>query len=288
MEMENNGNSWGQDHTLLDCFNNVAEYFNQLTASDVAVAIVDAKTQEIASYIPGETLDHKLKPGDHCPDKTVVMEAVRSRKTVSKQAGQETFGFSYLGIGMPIIDKSSGEVLGGISVNQSLENHDQLLAMSDNLQEAIQDASGVTEKLAGEAQELSAIGEMLTKHSNELNKNVRETDDMLKVIQKITDQTNLLGLNASIEASRVGEMGKGFGVVAEEIRKLAENSSESLQRIESILGTLRDATGSINQEVGNISKIAAEQADASQKVADTVQKLDEMAQELVTFARKMF
>lgn len=276
----------GQEkHRLLDCFVELAGYFNKLTQEDVAVAIVEVGTNAIQAYYPGEKINHGLKRGDVVPETTIVVEAMQKRQTLVRKAGSEAFGFPYMGIGMPIIE--NGELLGGISVNQALDQQERVLNMSDDLQRSLEETSSVTEKLAGESEELSAIGETLSNLSQELNNNVGETDSVLKVIQKITSQTNLLGLNASIEAARFGDQGRGFSVVAEEIRKLAENSNESISQIENILEKLKNASNNIGSEIEQISKIAAEQASISQKVAETMQNLHQMAEELVNHTEKI-
>jgi len=274
-------------HTLLDCFVAVAPYLSQLSTSDLAVAIADAKTHKMLAYVPGEKIDHKVKAGDICPEKTILMESMKTEKRLVKKAGKETFGFPYIGVAIPIKDQK-GNILGGISLTQLLDKQESLLSMADNLQKTIGETIAATEKLAGEAQELSAIGETLTQLSSNLLEKVRETDAVLKVIKKIASQTNLLGLNASIEAARVGEVGRGFGVVAGEIRKLAENSTHSLKQIESILQTLGKASSSISQVIGNIGSISIEQANDAQKVAGSVQNLNKMAEKLVLFAGEMF
>lgn len=64
--MQDNGK-----HTLIDCFIAVAPYLNQLSTSDIAGGIVEANTKEILTYIPGETIDHKVKAGEISPDDTI-------------------------------------------------------------------------------------------------------------------------------------------------------------------------------------------------------------------------
>lgn len=110
---------------------------------------------------------------------------------------------------------------------------------------------------------------------------------MIKVMQKVSSQTNLLGLNASIEAARVGEKGKGFGVVADEIRKLAESSARSLKEIEATLGALNTANGGLRMEIERITQISAVQVGSAQNVLGAVQEINAMAESLLKYAESL-
>ncbi len=94
-----------------------------------------------------------------------------------------------------------------------------------------------------------------------LTKSINEISNFISTIQDISSQTNLLALNASIEAARAGESGKGFAIVADEIRNLAENSNKATLEIENIIN-----------EVKPLSKSASESASKTNDILDTNEK----------------
>jgi len=131
--------------------------------------------------------------------------------------------------------------------------------------------------------------ESLIKTSNELlessaiSKNkVKETDSILKFIRDIATQTNLLGLNAAIEATRAGEFGLGFNVVADEVRKLAVMSVDSAKKIENILDSIVDSMNSVESQASKSFKIIAEHQKAMNEINEKLNSLNEISTHLKT------
>lgn len=127
-------------------------------------------------------------------------------------------------------------------------------------------------KLIDESVQSSASAiQTLENHSNAIS-------SIIAIIHNISSQTNLLALNASIEAARAGEYGKGFAIVAEEIRKLAEQSAQSVNSISTLISTMNEDTSetvkSMNTVIGNVKdgiKIVQEAGSSFQNIVDSIQ-----------------
>jgi len=197
------------------------------------------------------------------------------------------------------VEAKMADLLNNInSLGESLENmrqenegaNEQIIASSKKLNETINEITNTTvlelkemiTNAVSRIQEVSYKENEMVSQLQVLVSNANETKDILATIGEIADQTNLLALNAAIEAARAGEHGRGFAVVADEVRKLAERTQKSLAQTATttnvLIQSISDTSDTLNKNAHEVNTISDEVGDISEKmdeIISTLQTLNE-------------
>lgn len=165
------------------------------------------------------------------------------------------------------------------SIEDSVEKAKVSQAVLQNTQKNIEAVKEKVEQLENTMQITANKEQSLADRLNQVSHNANEVKDVLGIIRDIADQTNLLALNAAIEAARAGEHGRGFAVVADEVRKLAERTQKSLVEIDAtinvVVQSIMDANTDISQnaqEVHELASISIELQEGMNRISETIVK----------------
>jgi methyl-accepting chemotaxis protein len=142
------------------------------------------------------------------------------------------------------------QLIANESIEKSKETQQDLSKATDYLNEAKDDIIQLSDTIRKDAEKEIALAEKLVHLSNDAD----QVKNVLNVISDIADQTNLLALNAAIEAARAGEHGRGFAVVADEVRQLAERTQRSLSEINATINVVVQAINDGSEEMTKNAK----------------------------------
>jgi len=290
-----------------DELGNLAHFFNR-TLEKIRLLVVSIKQQAASLFDVGNQLASNMtETAAAINEITANIQSIKGR--VMNQSASVTETNSTMGQITINIDKLNEHVESqAASVSESSSAIEEMLANIRSVTGTlVRNAANVKELM--EASDIGRTG--LSDVATDIQEIARESEGLLEinaVMENIASQTNLLSMNAAIEAAHAGEAGKGFAVVADEIRKLAESSSEQSKTISVVLAKIKEAIDKITKSTDNVLKkfeaidsgvrtvadqeenirnAMEEQGEGSKQILQALSQLNELTQEVKSGSEEM-
>nr|WP_071392835.1 methyl-accepting chemotaxis protein [Bacillus tuaregi] len=250
--------------------------------ADLSIALCDL--EKFIAYFPGETIDLKIHVGQPLHSEEPLALALKQNRRLQAEVPAEFYGFEFTGTALPLHNQK-GQVIGGMAIQ--IRRQSELRAISNQIVESLSLANEQLSYVANGSNSLADFSQELLVQSHQAGEDVKNTDEVLTVIKRMADQTNLLGLNAAIEAARAGEKGRGFEVVAKEIRRFSKETATSTQDIRDKMSQIQSVTKEMGASIEQITSVGQEQAASIQQILTVIVEIGELSKKLNEFANKL-
>lgn len=264
---------------------NIAPIIKDTLGPTAAMGIID--TEKFVYFEPSTMIKLDVAVGTPAiPEYEVYVRAIKGEKISDATMDPAIFGVPVVTDVLPIKEED-GEIVGLLSMSRTLEHQVRLDKEIESISQVIDSLQGKVQNVAAQAEELSATSNDISEQATKANDNSKHIGEVVQLIEQISNQTNLLGLNAAIEAARSGEAGKGFGVVADEIRKLSDNTKEAVKTIGKSLSEIRTSIENLTLSINEVSASSEEQSKIMVEFMDDIQNLDNKSKKIVSSMKKI-
>lgn len=273
-----------EDAELYKLYGKFAQDVHKLFGGSVGISFTDM--DKMIQYMPANKLDLQARSGETLRPGSAVYKAIHENRRFFNRIDKEIYGVPYLAMAVPLANED-GKVIGSIAATQPLLVQEELNSMAESLNRSTTTLASTTQEVSAQTQQILSNCNKLVDVVETSKAKAKDIDQVLQLVKSIAGQTNLLGLNAAIEAARVGEMGKGFSVVAGEIRKLATDSTQSIDKIAVTIKTVQESSETTNKQIVMISNEIEQIATAMEQVAMAVEQAAGMVNRLEGLAEEL-
>lgn len=243
---------------------------------------------KIAYAQPSEKFDMpSIAVGYELNETDIAYRVIRSKQPLIEEVEASKYGEPLTIANYPLYDDENENIVATLGIVTPKKTAVSLREMANNLENSLEGIAAAIEQLSASATEIHANEGSLNTDINEIIHVSEQINEISAFIKEIADETKMLGLNAAIEAARAGDAGRGFGVVAEEIRKLSAQSKSTVPKIKQLTDTIKRKVEEASRK-SNMSLDASQgQAAAAEEIAASIQEITSMSAELSNISQTL-
>lgn len=268
---------------VLQAIIRVAPYIPLFVDEPVSVAVTN-KVSFIFNQ-PCKEIPVSSALGEPFPEGSTPLMVIQSGERMVREVPAKVYGIPFKSYAIPL--REDGEVVGCLMIAKSVETirsvKDAISSLSEEIEQVMEAVNEITDgvQIASENNQtvFGLMGNLLTE--------TQKMNEILAVINKFSNSTKILGLNASIEAARAGTAGKGFSVVAQEIERLSGNTTESAREIGTMLGGIELQVNDISEKSKETTDAFTQQAASLQEIAATIENLNANVKVIESYIKQL-
>lgn len=272
-----------QTHPIVEAFDKFAPAISEMFPGGAIVYLTDL--DKVTHYQKSPNWDfQKCHVGTTLGEDSNAKQVIKEQKICRRESVLDKIPCAE--INYPLFDNENS-IVGTMGMLIPKTNARKVQEASESLVSSMTQISTAAEHLALSATDITTLQSDLNKNIENVSKFSNDISTIVEFTQEIADETRMLGLNAAIEAARAGEYGRGFGVVADEIRKLSAQSKETAGNIKNLLQEIKNAVEkAVTNSIGTL-KSAEEQAAGVEEISASIQELNSFSSQLADIAAEL-
>lgn len=262
---------------VLQSYIDIVPVIKDALGLDIMMSVTDG--YKFLAYWRGDKMVADIHVGDPLNKDDPMWTSFTTGKKLEMNCPPDVYGFEFKAVTIAIKDGS--EIVGTMGIAMSLESETFTKEASNRLLDSV---ASVQKEIDNANDCNTAIMEstsVINDSASRILANVTEVETFAKEIQKISNNTNMLSLNASIEAARSGEMGRGFAVVAQEMNKLANNIKVSSSKILDIINSFVKDIEEMQKSLDVQKESQEKQLEQTEKLKEEVELIENTTKEVI-------
>lgn len=274
-------------HPVATAFNDFAPIVARMFHEGSFIYLTDL--EKVLNRQPSDQFDMPELPLDYqLRDEDIAKKVIQSKRPAFTEIESDKYKEPIAIVNYPLFDEDNpSEVVATLGIVTPKKTAAYLREIARNLENGLSGISAAIQQLAAASTQIYSNEQIQHENIKEITMFSEEINNVSGFIKKIADETNMLGLNAAIEAARAGNAGRGFGVVAEEIRKLSDQSKSTIPKLKGITDSIQEKMSSARDNSTRSLDSCQEQAAATEEISASIEEITAMSEELYNIAKTL-